>query len=40
MALVFTNKDESKKHIKAWLPFVKTLLFELNDRDIELILFG
>jgi uracil-DNA glycosylase len=40
MALVFTAKEDSKKHIKAWNGFVKSLLFELRDEDIDLILFG
>ena len=40
MALVFTTKEESKKHIKVWSPFVKRLLKELENEQIELILFG
>ncbi|WP_419770853.1 MAG: uracil-DNA glycosylase family protein [Candidatus Marinarcus sp.] len=40
MALVFTSKDQSKKHIKAWQPFVKSLLEQIKDENIELILFG
>ena len=40
MALIFTTKEESKKHIKAWKPFVKALLSELKGKDIKLILFG
>jgi uracil-DNA glycosylase len=40
MALVFTAKEDSKKHIKAWSGFIKSLLFELKDKDIDLILFG
>jgi len=40
MALVFTNKEDSKKHVKAWNSFIKALLAGLKERDIELILFG
>jgi uracil-DNA glycosylase len=40
MALVFTAKEDSKKHVKEWNGFVKKLLFNLQNRDIELILFG
>lgn len=40
MALVFTSKEESKKHVKIWNAFVKTLLEELQGEKIELILFG
>ncbi len=40
MALVFTTKEDSKKHVKAWSKFVKRLLGELKDQEIELILFG
>ncbi len=40
MALIFTTKEESKKHVKIWNAFVKTLLNELHDKEIELILFG
>ena len=40
MALVFTSKEESKKHIKAWDGFIKSLLLQLQDREIRLILFG
>ena len=40
MALIFTTKEESKKHVKIWNAFVKTLLNELEDKKIELILFG
>jgi uracil-DNA glycosylase len=40
MALIFTKKEESKKHIKEWRIFVKSLLKQLQDRDIKLILFG
>jgi len=40
MALVFTTKEESKKHVKVWNAFVKRLLKELKNEKIELILFG
>jgi uracil-DNA glycosylase len=42
MALVFSTKEESKKHIKAWRGFIRNFLAELykEKKDIELILFG
>jgi uracil-DNA glycosylase len=40
MALIFTTKEESKKHVKAWSSFIKSLLAQLEDREITLILFG
>jgi len=40
MALIFTSKDNSTKHIKEFKPFMITLLKELQDRDIKLILLG
>ncbi len=40
MALVFSTKAESKKHIQKWRGFVKRLLASLDGNDIELILFG
>jgi len=39
-ALVFTKKQESAYHIKAWRPFVASLLESLRSEDITLILFG
>ncbi len=39
-ALIFTTKEESKKHIKEWKIFVQTLLEQLGGKEIELILFG
>lgn len=39
-ALVFTDKKSSSKHIKAWRPFIKTLLQELEMQGPKLILFG
>lgn len=39
-ALIFTCKQESKKHIKAFEPFIKTLLQELSCKPYDLILFG
>jgi uracil-DNA glycosylase len=40
MALVFTEKEDSKKHVKAWSSFIKALLSSLKEQNIELILFG
>jgi len=40
MALVFTDKKDSKRHIKEWHSFVKMLLLNIKDHNIELILFG
>ncbi len=39
-ALIFTDKKESTKHIKAWKPFMQSLLGAIKDDGIELILFG
>ncbi len=39
-ALIFTDKKSSKKHIKAWKPFVQSLLNSLEDDAPKLILFG
>ncbi|MEN8727810.1 MAG: uracil-DNA glycosylase [Sulfurovum sp.] len=39
-ALIFTDKKSSKKHVKAWNPFVQTLLKALEDDAPKLILFG
>ena len=39
-ALIFTDKKSSGKHVKAWRPFVETLLKELEDDAPKLILFG
>ena len=39
-ALIFTDKKSSAKHIKAWKPFVQTLLNGLEDDAPKLILFG
>jgi len=39
-ALIFTDKKSSKKHIKAWKPFVQSLLNALEDDAPKLILFG
>jgi len=40
MALVFTKKNESKYHLKAWKPFVQSLLCSVKEYNIKLILFG
>ncbi len=39
-ALIFSSKEESKVHIKAWRPFVERLLAEMKEVDPTLILFG
>ena len=39
-ALIFTKKEDSKYHAKMWKSFVNTLLKELKNRDIKLLLFG
>ena len=39
-ALIFTDKKSSNKHVKAWNPFMKTLLKELEEDAPKLILFG
>ena len=39
-ALIFTDKKSSTKHVKAWNPFMKTLLKELEEDAPKLILFG
>ena len=39
-ALIFTSKEDSKKHVKMWKPFVSALLREIKDENIKLILFG
>lgn len=39
-ALIFTDKKSTKKHIKAWKPFVQTLLNALEENAPQLILFG
>jgi len=39
-ALIFTDKKSSTKHVKAWRPFIETLLKELEEDAPKLILFG
>ncbi len=39
-ALIFTDKKSSSKHIKAWQPFIKRMLKELEQQEPKLILFG
>jgi len=39
-ALIFTDKKSTKKHVKAWKPFVQTLLGALEENAPKLILFG
>ncbi len=40
MALIFTKKEESKYHLRAWRTFVESLLCSIKEYDIKLILFG
>ena len=40
MALIFTDKSDSKYHLKKWKPFVQSMLCSLKKREIALILFG
>lgn len=39
-ALVFTDKQSSTKHVRAWRPFVQSLLASLEEEGPKLILFG
>jgi len=39
-ALIFTDKKSSAKHVKAWRPFIETLLKSLEEDAPKLILFG
>ena len=39
-ALVFSSKEESRRHIREWRPFVERLLSDLAPIDPTLILFG
>jgi uracil-DNA glycosylase len=39
-ALIFTSKEDTKQHARMWKPFVETLLKQLSELDIKLILFG
>ena len=39
-ALIFTDKKSSTKHVKAWRPFIESLLKELEEDAPKLILFG
>jgi uracil-DNA glycosylase len=39
-ALIFTDKKSSRKHVKAWKPFMQTLLEQLQEDAPKLILFG
>ncbi len=39
-ALIFTDKKSSQKHVKAWRPFISSLLQALEDDAPKLILFG
>ncbi len=37
---IFTSKDDTKKHLKEWILFCKSFLTQIEDTNIELILFG
>jgi uracil-DNA glycosylase len=37
---IFTNKNETSLHVKAFVPFMKTFLLQLSNSNMELILFG
>jgi uracil-DNA glycosylase len=39
-SLIFTNKNDASSHVKAFTPFMKTLLSQLSNDKLELILFG
>ena len=39
-ALIFSDKKSSTKHVKAWRPFIQTLLKGLEEDAPKLILFG
>jgi uracil-DNA glycosylase len=39
-ALIFSDKKSSNRHVKAWNPFMETLLKELEEDAPKLILFG
>ena len=39
-ALVFTDKKSSSRHVKAWQPFVQSLLSAMESQQPKLILFG
>jgi uracil-DNA glycosylase len=39
-ALIFTDKKSSTKHVRAWRPFIQSLLASLEEERPKLILFG
>jgi len=39
-ALIFTDKKSSGKHIRAWRPFIQSILHDLEEENPKLILFG
>jgi len=39
-ALIFSDKKSSAKHVKAWRPFIESLLKDLEEDAPKLILFG
>jgi uracil-DNA glycosylase len=38
--LIFSDKKSSAKHVKAWRPFIESLLKDLEEDAPKLILFG
>ena len=39
-ALIFSSKEESRRHIREWQPFVENMLTEMREINPTLILFG
>ena len=39
-ALIFSSKEQSRRHIKEWRPFIESLLSQMVDISPKLILFG
>ncbi len=37
---IFTTKEDTKKHLKEWVKFTQIFLSQIEDSNIELILFG
>ncbi|MFK5881609.1 MAG: uracil-DNA glycosylase [Sulfurospirillum sp.] len=40
MSLIFTSKKETPLHVKEFLPFISELLWQIQNRDIGLIMLG
>ncbi len=40
ISLIFTSKDDAKHHFKIWKKFLEIFLKKIDDKGIELILFG